>query len=50
MQVIEGAYLVTDALYERIKLDARHRGTTTVHQHRGHALTHGFVPAEACTK
>ncbi len=32
MQVIEGADLVIDALYERIKLDARHRGVVTVHQ------------------
>jgi Sensors of blue-light using FAD len=30
MQVIEGAALVTQSLYERIKLDARHRGVTTV--------------------
>jgi hypothetical protein len=32
MQVIEGAALVTQSLYERIKLDARHRGVTTVNE------------------
>lgn len=32
MQVIEGAALVTQSLYERIKLDPRHRGVTTVNE------------------
>lgn len=32
MQVIEGAELVTLALYERIKLDTRHAGVTTVNE------------------
>jgi Sensors of blue-light using FAD len=34
MQVIEGPDLATETLYERIKLDARHRGVTTVHKQR----------------
>ncbi len=54
MQVIEGADLVTDALYERIKLDARHRGIVTVHQQRiefrefqGWSMAFNILPPKA---
>jgi Sensors of blue-light using FAD len=53
MQVIEGADLVTMALYERIKRDARHRGITTVHQQtiearefQGWSMAYNILPAK----
>jgi Sensors of blue-light using FAD len=54
MQVIEGADLVTHALYERIKLDGRHRGVHTVHQQgiearefRGWSMAYNILPPKA---
>jgi Sensors of blue-light using FAD len=54
MQVIEGADLVTVALYERIKLDARHRGVATVHlqtievrEFQGWSMAYNILPAKA---
>lgn len=54
MQVIEGADLVTRALYERIKLDARHRGLFTVHEQSieareflGWSMAYNILPPKA---
>ncbi len=54
MQVIEGADLPTYALYDRIKLDARHRGVTTVHQQfievrefGGWSMAYNILPPKA---
>ncbi len=54
MQVIEGADLVTNALYERIKLDVRHQGVTTVHQQpievrefQGWSMAYNILPPKA---
>ena len=54
MQVIEGADLPTHALYDRIKLDARHRAVTTVHQQLieareflGWSMAYNILPPKA---
>jgi Sensors of blue-light using FAD len=54
MQVIEGADLVTHALYERIKLDPRHRGVLTVHEQSieareflGWSMAYNILPPRA---
>ncbi len=53
MQVIEGADLVIDTLYQRIKLDPRHRDVTTIHQQRiearefqGWSMAYNILPAK----
>lgn len=54
MQVIEGADLVTNALYERIKLDARHRNVVTIEQRsievrefQGWSMAYNILPPRA---
>ena len=53
MQVIEGADLVTQALYDRIRRDARHRDVTTVQQESieacefpGWSMAYNILPAK----
>jgi hypothetical protein len=54
MQVIEGADLVIHALYDRIKLDARHRAVTLVAQtlidareFQGWSMAYNILPPKA---
>jgi hypothetical protein len=54
MQVIEGADLVTHALYERIRHDVRHRDVTTIHtqplearEFRGWSMAYNILPPKA---
>ena len=54
MQVIEGPDLVTNALYERIRLDARHHDVITVHsqsldrrEFQGWSMAFNIMPIKA---
>jgi hypothetical protein len=57
MQVIEGPDLVTNMMYERIKLDSRHRDVTTVHRQtiearefEGWSMAYNILPPKSLRK